>query len=93
MPNDRYKAMHELAEDFKDFRLFVCIEPILRYNNDNREFSNMIFDLRPEFVYVGFDNYDFKLPEPRLMDTMNLIKILNEFTEVREKTIRRAWFE
>jgi hypothetical protein len=45
-------------------------------------------------IYVGYDNYNNKLPEPSLDKNLFLIKKLrdNGFL-VLEKTIRRAWYE
>ncbi|RLG05024.1 MAG: hypothetical protein DRN65_07395, partial [Thaumarchaeota archaeon] len=49
--------------------------------------------VKPIFVYVGYDNYGHKLPEPTLDKTKQLIAKLSEFTEVRYKTLRKAWYE
>jgi len=44
-------------------------------------------------VYVGYDNYDNRLPEPPLKKTLMLLDDLSEMTFVVRKTIRPAWFE
>jgi len=69
---------------------YITIEPILDFNE---EFAHWIRYLSPEFVYIGYDNHNCKLPEPKLEKTKWLIKELRKFTEVRLKTIRPAWFE
>jgi len=69
---------------------YVTIEPILDFDE---EFACMIKCLRPEFVYIGYDNHNCKLPEPPLEKTLRLIEELEKFTEVRLKTIRKAWWE
>jgi len=85
---DRYLAMKHPHLD--GFKKFISIEPILDFTN---EFSKWIQEINPKFVYVGYDNYKHRLIEPRLENTQKLIEKLEEFTEVRIKTLRRAWFE
>jgi hypothetical protein len=68
----------------------ITIEPILDFGN---KFANFIQPLNPEFVYVGYDNHNCKLPEPSLAKTQQLIQELEKFTEVRVKTLRKAWWE
>ena len=69
---------------------YVTIEPILDFDE---EFAYMIKCLSPEFVYIGYDNHNCRLPEPPLEKTLRLIEELEKFTEVRLKTIRKAWWE
>ena len=71
-------------------RKAVTIEPILQFDD---RLVDWITPLKPEFVYVGYDNHNCKLPEPPLAETLRLIDELSKFTEVRLKTIRPAWFE
>ena len=68
----------------------ITIEPILCFSN---KFASFIKPLNPEFVYVGYDNHNCKLPEPTLAQTQQLIEELEKFTEVRVKTLRKAWWE
>jgi hypothetical protein len=84
-PYWRYKGM--LAVEHK--RKFVTIEPILDYTSD---FADLIEEINPEFVYIGYDNHNCRLPEPPLASTLDLIEELKEFTEVRIKTLREAWW-
>ena len=84
LPSERYKAMKALDWPKK----FVSIEPILDF--DLNEFATWIREIRPIMVYVGYDNYNNKLPEPRLEKTLRLIKELSEITTVKTKTIRKA---
>ncbi|RLI86574.1 MAG: hypothetical protein DRP01_03990 [Archaeoglobales archaeon] len=87
LPSERYKAMSSL-----DFGLkFVSIEPILEF--DLEVLVKWIKEIDPVIVFVGYDNHNFKLPEPPYLDTLNLISMLEEFTIVIRKCIRWAWFE
>lgn len=88
---ERIVWMEWIAVNFKDARLMVSIEPILTF--DIEIFGTYIKRIRPEFVYVGYDNYGHNLPEPLLSDTRTLIEEFSKFTEVRLKTIRKAWWE
>ena len=85
LPFWRYKGM--LAVEHK--RKFVTIEPILQHTSD---FADLIEEINPEFVYVGYDNHNCRLPEPSLAETLDFIEELQEFTEVRIKTLREAWW-
>jgi len=69
----------------------VCIEPILDFGLG--AFVEGIRQIEPDFVYIGFDNYNYNLPEPSLIKTKCLIKALSEFTTVHTKTLRKAWYE
>jgi hypothetical protein len=82
---ERARAMAELS--FK--RKFVSVEPILDFDLDI--FADMIEGIAPIHVSVGYDNWNNHLPEPSLSKTKRLIERLNEFTEVRERTLREAW--
>jgi len=86
-PPERLEAMIKLKHKYKA----LIIEPILDF--DLGEFVYMIKRVKPVFVYVGYDNYGNKLPEPRLEKTLNLIDEVSKFTEVRYRTLRRAWYE
>jgi len=87
LPSLRYEAMKKLDWDKK----FIAIEPILDFDLD--EFVRWIKDIGPFMVFVGYDNYNNRLPEPPLQKTKELIRRLSEFTCVIEKTIRPAWNE
>jgi len=87
LPSRRYHAMKNLNWDKK----FIAIEPILDF--DLNVFAKWIKDINPFMVYVGYDNYNYKLPEPPLRKTEELIKLLSDFTLVIRKTMRPAWFE
>lgn len=71
----------------------ITIEPILDFDLDG--FMRMIRSVNPEFVYIGYDTKNCKLKEPSLLMTKKLIKALKVAyeIEVREKTIRKAWWE
>jgi len=72
--------------------LMVSIEPILDFNLET--FVEMLANIRTAFVYVGYDNYNHKLPEPPLHKAKALVRSLREKgIQVYEKTMRKAWFE
>jgi len=91
LPSLRFEDMLAL----KHKRKFVTIEPVLLFTFENWEIHlvDWMKIINPEFVYIGYDNHNCKLPEPALSDTMALIKQLEAFTEVRVKTLRKAWWE
>ena len=90
-PDERLEIMLEVREEFPDNQLVIVIEPILTFSPNL--FPEWIESVEPNFVYVGYDNHDCKLPEPRLNATLKLIDELKRFTEVRRKTLRKAWWE
>jgi len=87
LPSSRYRAMKEI----KWLRKFISIEPILDFDMD--EFIKWIEEIRPCMVYIGYDNYNNRLPEPPLSKTIELIERLSKITNVQRKTIRKAWYE
>lgn len=70
---------------------YVTIEPILDFSSV-KAFADLIEKIAPDFVYVGYDNHNCRLPEPPLSKTLELIGELEKFTEVRLKTLREAWW-
>jgi len=85
--SERIDAMKKLMHKHKA----IVVEPILEF--DPEEFTEAIREISPSFVYIGYDNYGFKLPEPRLEKTIEFINKLQGFTDVRVRTIRKAWYE
>lgn len=84
---DRATYMAGIQEATK----FISIEPIMAFQLDS--FVSMIRTIAPDFVYVGYDNHGHHLPEPSRSETEELIDALEEFTIVRPKTLRKAWWE
>ncbi len=87
--NDRFDAMYELST-----RKVITIEPILDFNI--APFHNAIFDLKPEWVWIGYDSNPKRnhLPEPILEKTNDLInELIDVGISVRQKLIRKAWYE
>lgn len=82
---ERARAMTELS--FK--RKLVSVEPILDFDLDI--FANMVADIAPFHVSVGYDNWNNRLPEPPLLKTLQFIERLKEFTNGRERKLREAW--
>ena len=85
-PRERYESMLKLDWKWKA----IVIEPILDFDE---EFIDWIYDISPSIVYVGYDNYGNKLPEPKLAKTKILLEALRYITDLRPKTIRKAWYE
>ncbi len=68
------------------------VEPILDFDLD--EMIRLVASVSPEVVWVGYDNWNCKLPEPPLWKTQRLIEALRALGfDVRVKTFRRAWWE
>jgi hypothetical protein len=66
----------------------ICIEPIMDFGI---LFPHMIVSIKPEFVAIGYDNYNSGLPEPSLGRTQDLIALLKEWKiKVYEKTMRES---
>ncbi|MEM2136812.1 MAG: three-Cys-motif partner protein TcmP [Candidatus Methanomethylicia archaeon] len=87
LPSPRYEAMKNLKWHLK----FISIEPIIDFDIDI--FTKWIKDINPFLIYIGYDNYKWRLPEPPLQKTNNLIEETSKFTCVINKTIRKAWNE
>lgn len=83
-PAERYYAMSSLPWSKK----LVSIEPIMDF--DLEVLVQWIREIRPRVVYIGYDNYGNKLPEPALSKTMQLEAELSKFTRVRRKTYRES---
>ena len=88
LPTDRLVVMRLLKDDM---RKTISIEPIMDFDLDY--FVNEIKAIKPSFVYIGYDNYNYGLPEPPLSKTIELMKQLKEFTEVRTKSYSKATCE
>ena len=89
LPSVRYEALKNIPWDKK----FVAIEPILDFNLE--KFSRWIEDIMPIMIYIGYDNYNNKLPEPPLSKSLKLIERLSRttFALLLKKTLRPAWNE
>jgi len=87
-PNERFEALKSL--DWKNKA--VVVEPVLDF--DPAEFVSWIRIVQPEQVYIGYDNYNFKLPEPQLNKTYALVNELRRVGfQVEARALRKAWFE
>jgi len=85
-PKERFEEMERLDWRHK----VVVIEPILDFD---LEFIDWIKRIRPELVYIGYDNYNHRLPEPQLSKAKMLERELRGITDVEAKSLRKAWFE
>ncbi len=87
-PSERVRAMKRLAYPYK----VVVIEPILDF--DPEILAGLIVDVNAREVYIGYDNYNNKLPEPTLSKTLKIISLLEDNgIRVCKGTIRKAWYE
>lgn len=83
-PSERVPWMWEFTDrKYNHFKRMVSIEPIMDF--DIVEFSMMIRNIHPDFVSIGADSQGHNLPEPSKEKTLELIKGLNTFTEVKIK--------
>jgi protein gp37 len=83
--SERLVAMIDLTVP----RKMLSVEPIMKFTLD---FVRKIISIHPEFVAVGMDNYDNKLTEPSLKETLQLIADLEKAgIKVYRKTLREAW--
>jgi DNA repair photolyase len=85
-PRERFEAMRDLDWRHKA----IVIEPILDFD---LEFIDWIKKIKPEMVYIGYDNYNYKLPEPQLSKTRMLVRELQGIAEVEARALRKSWFE
>lgn len=77
------------AMKFLDFpNKMISIEPIMKFSPN---FVEEIVSIRPNFVAVGYDNWNLGLPEPALLTTEALILALESVgIKVYRKTMREA---
>ncbi len=88
----RYQAM--LRFRTQGFRLRLSLEPL--YQNNYRRLRDMVFDINPELVEVGLDNYAHRhkidIPQPDRCDYKNLYKDVTEYgIKVFEKDSIVKW--
>lgn len=81
------KVSERISEMIKlNHRKMVSIEPVLSFSED---FSREIVYIQPDFVAVGYDNYNHNLLEPSLANVERLIQVLEAYNiKVYRKTIR-----
>ena len=87
-PCHRIRSMMDLVHKRKS----VTIEPILDFSLS--VMVEWMERIRPEIIWVGYDNHKCHLPEPTLAETMVLVyELRKRGFDVRTKTLRKAWFE
>jgi hypothetical protein len=64
-----------LRHEHPDIRLFVTIEPILRFDLEEMV---KIAECKPEFVNIGADSKGHGLPEPTRAEVMALVEALQK---------------
>ena len=85
-PKERYLAM--VSPELEEFAKHVSVEPIMKFNLGT--LYKWIREINPKMVSVGYDNYNAKLPEPPVGETMRLIEKLKRITVVEVKKDRRG---
>ncbi len=81
-PNPKYRYLNFRAVDWN--KKHLSIEPIMDF--DHFTMVQMVKDLDPEIVSIGYDNYNCGLPEPAPNKFWRLVDDLKEITEVEVKT-------
>lgn len=82
-PLMRLEAMRRLKH-----RKMISIEPVMIHSE---QFRYMIAGAGPEFIVIGFDNYNNNLQEPFLGEVTDLIELVEEFgIKVYKKTLRES---
>jgi len=82
----RLAVMESLKQYFTPKHTMISIEPIKHFS---RDFAQIIISGKPDFVAVGYDNYNNNLTEPSFNNTLRLIKALEDaHIKVYKKTLR-----
>jgi DNA repair photolyase len=82
-PSTKYRA-EWIGELTKTEKTFITIEPIIDF--DLMPFAKMIIEARPDFVNIGADSKNHRLPEPDFMKVAELIdELKHEGIEIRKK--------
>jgi hypothetical protein len=78
-----------IMASLEDCRKFISIEPVMDF--DLVAFCNMIYDIKPEIVEIGADNYGHNLPEPSAYYIDKLIEFmtLHGITVVQKQGLER----
>lgn len=94
LPSRRLYAMERVAQEVGG-ALMVSIEPVLDFSPNFADRILRVANKAGEFfVYVGYDNYNNRLPEPPLKKVLELIERLRKCNiRVYEKSLRKAWYE
>jgi len=89
-PEERLEMAKRLKKAGR--RIAISIEPLILF--DFPRFVKELAEIQPDIIWIGYDNYRNKLPEPSLFEVKILIRFLRNLGfRVSEKTIRRAWWE
>lgn len=78
-PSHRLRVMTMLNEIW-DGEKAIIIEPIVKF--DLKQFSELLYDISPNFVVIGKDNHHCSLPEPSFDEIQQLKDRLDNFTNV-----------
>jgi hypothetical protein len=90
-PDARWLAFYKFVREHR-VRAFVSIEPVMAF--DVLPFADGLLELKDQLdmVYIGYDNYKCKLPEPPLRSVALLGERLKKGgVRVSYKTLRERW--
>ena len=89
LPMDRAIALRVAGCKVLDEKeRFITVEPIMEFKLN--EFVNLLSKADPNYINIGADSGNNHLPEPAPEKIIQLIDLLEEFTEVRlKKNLRR----
>lgn len=82
-PEDRHNAMLNIKRIF-GFPIMISIEPVMDF--DLSIFTTWFYQLRPNFVSVGADSKNNKLPEPTAKKLRLFMGELEKITEIKIKS-------
>lgn len=89
-PTARFQALHDFRLAFPDTRRFLSIEPVMNF--DVRLMYAWVTNIKPEFAFIGYDNYNY-IPrdfEPDMAKVRVLIKLTEKLTRWTTKTMREG---
>ena len=85
--SQRLEAITELKQ--MGYPTMISVEPVLDFTDD---YPFKIIEAHPDFIAVGYDNYNHNLPEPRLSLTEALARIVEDAKiTVYRKTMRHPF--
>ncbi len=93
-PSRRLYAMELVAQKIGG-TLMISAEPVIDFTPYfHVKIAEVAMGADDFFMYIGYDNYGNKLPEPPYIKTLSLILTLrNKGIRVYVKTLRKAWYE
>jgi len=66
---------------------------LTKWSGEPKTLKSIIESIHPMAVYIGYDSGNHKLPDPPLQKTLHLIETIKPISSVRQKLMRKAWYE